>query len=196
MFDRAAEISPEASAALYSLGRADLLAAATDEIVEQMRRWGVLANGQAVLEIGCGIGRFVQTVAHDARIVVGIDISPKALGLARRRCHGAENTLLVRSSGRDLALFADTSFDLALAVDVFPYLVQSGLAATHVREAARVLAPGGTLLLLNYSYRGDAEADRREVAGFATEAGFAVKRNGTREFASWDGIAFHLERAS
>ena len=195
MFDRAARLSPEASVALYSLGRADLLAAATAEIVAGLRAWGVLRAGQSILEIGCGIGRFIQAVADGARIVVGIDVSAEALKIARRRCEGAANALIVRSSGRDLALFADRSFDLVLAVDVFPYLVQSGLAAAHVRDAARVLAPGGTLVLLNYSYRGDVAADCREIAGLAADAGFIVHRNGTRDFTSWDGLAFQLERA-
>jgi SAM-dependent methyltransferase len=70
---------------------------------------------------------------------------------------------LLRSSGRDLALFKDASFDLVYAVDTFPYLVLSGrdLAERHMSDAARVLRPGGTLLVLNYSYLGDLERTGR-----------------------------------
>jgi SAM-dependent methyltransferase len=194
LFDRAAAISPEASVALYSLGSAELLDAATDEIVRRMRAWGLLGPGRDMLDIGCGIGRFVAALAPEIGRVTGIDISRRMIDLARQHCAGLANVRLLPCSGRDLAPFAAGSFDLVLAADAFPYLVQSGaaLAERHVHEAARVLRPGGTLLILNFSYRGDLDADRREVARLATESGFRVVRDGTRDFALWDGASFQL----
>ena len=194
MFDRAAAISPEAGVALYALGNAELLDAITDEIVRRMRVWGLLGPGRAVLEIGCGIGRFVAALAPEIGHVTGIDISRKMVELARRRCAGLANVRLRRCSGRDLAPFRADAFDLVLAADSFPYLVQAGmaLAERHVHEAARVLRPGGTLLILNFSYRGDLEADRRDVARLADASGLRVVRNGTRDFALWDGASFQL----
>ena len=78
------------------------------------------------------------------------------------------NIALLRSSGRDLALFRDASFDLVYAVDTFPYLVLSGgdFAERHMRDIARVLRPLGTLLVLNYSYSGNIERNRREICCF------------------------------
>ena len=188
VFDRAAAISPEVGVALYSLGSPDLLRAATDEIVATMAAWGLLAPDRVALDIGCGSGRMEEALAPRLRGVVGLDVSARMLAVAGRRRPG--NALLVRGSGRDLAPFRDGSFDLVLAVDSFPYLVQAGaeLARRHVAEAARVLAPGGDLLILNYAYEGGA-ADLATVAG---EAGLAVRRFGERPFALWDAAAFHL----
>jgi SAM-dependent methyltransferase len=116
---------------------------------------------------------------------------------ARKRCAGLPNVRLLVTSGRDLAAFADRAFDAVVAVDSFPYLYASGIApvAIHIREAARVLRPGGDLVILNLSYRGDIEADRRDVRHLAAEAGLTVLRNGESAFRLWDGLAFHLRRS-
>ncbi len=107
------------------------------------------------------------------------------------------NIALLRSSGRDLTLFRDPSFDLVHAVDTFPYLVLSGgdFAERHMRDIARVLRPRGTLLVLNYSYSGSIERDRREVAAGARAVGLQVVRDGTRDFTTWDAVTFQMDRA-
>ena len=196
VFDAAVQRSAEGSVALYALGDPALLHAATDEVVAFLRENKLLGAERDVLEIGCGIGRFPAALAPSVRRAVGIDISAAMIEAAKARCAGLANVAFLQCAGRDLSLFADASFDLVLAVDSFPYLVQSGmaLAEAHVREAARVLRPGGDLLVFNFSYRGDADLDRADVARLAAASGFRVRRAGTREFALWDGLAFHLAR--
>jgi hypothetical protein len=54
-----------------------------------------------------------------------------------------------------------------------------------------VLRPGGTLLILNFSYRGT-PADRHDLPDIAAACGFGMLRNGTREFVLWDGNIFWL----
>jgi predicted TPR repeat methyltransferase len=197
VFDRLAALQPEAGVALYALGSPELLGRATAEIVEALRGWKLVAPTTEVLEIGCGIGRFVAALAPEVARVTGLDVSPGMIERARERCGGFENVTLEVSSGRDIAGLADASVDLVLAADVFPYLVQAGgdLAARHVAEAARVLKPGGTLAILNYSYRGDLEADRREIAGSASEFGLAVEEP-RPIFRYWDGAVYLLRKAS
>ncbi|MGG5807702.1 class I SAM-dependent methyltransferase [Falsiroseomonas sp. CW058] len=196
MFDRLARLSPEASVAAYSLGDPARLRAATGEVVDWLDGCGLLAGRPRVLDLGCGIGRLSAAVAPAASLVVGIDVSAEMARLAARRCAGLPGVAILRGGGHDLAMLRDGAFDLVLAVDVFPYLVQASpdLAARHLAEAARVLRPGGSLALMNYSYRG-AEADRREMPRHARTAGFALLRNGETPFATWDGAAFWLRRA-
>lgn len=193
-YDAAASVSPEAAVALYSLGRSDILEAASSEIVDDLTHRGLVFPGASVLEIGCGIGRLLPALAERAGEVVGLEISPAMLAEARRRCARCANVLLVQGSGENLAALADSGFDLVLAVDSFPYLVASGahLAGGHIGEAARVLKPGGTLVIINYSYRGDDDLDRRDVARLAHARGLEVRRNGRRAFKLWDGLAFEL----
>jgi ubiquinone/menaquinone biosynthesis C-methylase UbiE len=196
VFDSAADVSPEASVALYSLGDADLLRAATREVVDWMQARGLLVEDGTMLEIGCGIGRFIETLAPVARLAVGIDVSRRMVDVAHRRCSDLPSAAFVRNSGRNLAAFRDRSFDLVYAVDTFPYLVQLGgnVSRAHIRDAARVLRPGGRLVILNYSYREDLAADRADIAAAAAEAGLSLLRNGTRDFTLWDGAAFLMAR--
>jgi hypothetical protein len=56
-----------------------------------------------------------------------------------------------------------------------------------------MLAAEGALLILNLSYRGDTDADVREVSRLAAENGFVVERAGTRDFRLWDGLTFLLK---
>jgi len=194
LFDRAVELSPEASVALYSLGNPALLGAASAEIVERLREWGVIGRDRDLLDLGCGIGRLCEALAPHMRRVTGIDISGEMIEAARRRCAGLPNVRLLQTAGRDLASFPDASFDLVLAADSFPYLVLSGmgLAERHVAEAARVLRPGGDLVILNFSYRGNPDLDRADVTLFAKKAGFLSVREDPRAFQLWNGRAFHL----
>lgn len=195
-FDWSVEQSPEASVALYSLGDPEQLAEVTREVVALLRRLEVLGPDRRVLEIGCGIGRFVQALSGEVAQIVGIDISPGMIAVARERCGGLMNVRLLETSGHDLSQFESRSFDLLLAVDVMPYLRRAGssLVATHLEEAARVLGPGGDFVIFNLSYRQDVEIDRQELRELAARTGFLVLRNGQAQLSSWDGLTFHLRK--
>lgn len=197
-YDRAVAINPEASVALYSLADPVLLAAVTAEMVALLDRFGLVQPQAELLEIGCGIGRFVAALGPAVARYVGIDVSAGMVEAARRRCAGLDNIEIRRAGGRDLAEFAAASWDGVLAIDVFPHLVASeaGLAARHVAEAARVLRPGGALLIMNYSYRGNLDLDRADVAQHAAAAGLDLLRNGTHDTEIWDGTTFLMRRAA
>ena len=196
-FERAASLSPEAAVALYSLGSSDILDRATAEIVDRLRQWRLLGPAVRALDIGCGIGRLERALAPYLGAIVGIDLSRAMIAEARRRCAGLGNVEFFVGSGADLGDISGGRFGLVLAVDVFPYLVAAdpAIAARHVADCARLLDPGGALVILNYAYRDDPARDRAEVAELAARHGFAVERSGTRDFALWDGTTFLLRRS-
>ncbi|MBW8876768.1 MAG: class I SAM-dependent methyltransferase [Acidobacteria bacterium] len=195
-FDRSVERHETASVAAYSLGDPELLARATREVVDLLERWEILGADRRTLEIGCGIGRMQAALAPRVAEAHGIDISPRMIEAARRRCADLPNVHLAVSSGRDLAGFDAESLDLVLAVDSFPYIFQAGpaLAEAHFHEAARVLRPGGDFVLFNYSYRDDLTGDRRDVHRLARAAGFTVVVAGAQLFKFWDGVAFRMRK--
>jgi SAM-dependent methyltransferase len=193
-FDKAVAVAPEASVALYSLGSGEILDRATSEIVTRLAEWDLLRSDAVVLDIGCGIGRIERALAPLVGAITAMDVSPGMIDEARRRCRDLSNVSFAQCSGRDLAAFGDCSFDLVLAVDSFPYLFAASpeIAAQHVQDAARLLRPGGSLLILNFSYRGDVDADLREVQQLAHISGFTCRRAGTRDYTLWDGLTFLL----
>lgn len=193
-FDRAAGISPEASVALYTLGSPGLLEAATAEVLDVLEAWDLLRPDYNLLEIGCGIGRFLQPLSRRLRLVIGIDVSPAMLRIARERSEAA-NVGCIRTSGHDLSAFANAAFDIVTAIDVFPYFQASeALLEQHMREAHRVLKPHGRLLLVNFSYRADDDRDRDDLHRLGAASGFHIIRNGQRPFRYWDGLVFLLRR--
>jgi len=196
LFDWSVQQSEEASVALYSLGNPQLLERATREIIAQLELWNIVSQKRIVLDIGCGIGRVAQELAPKVKEVHGIDVSSRMIEAALRRCAPLSNVRLTKGNGRDLREFASSSFDAAIAVDTFPYIHQSGapLVASFFRESARVLRPGGDLVILNYSYRGDDALDTEEVLRSAGECGFDVVVKGDRPFTMWDALAFHLRK--
>ncbi|HEY6578649.1 MAG TPA: class I SAM-dependent methyltransferase [Rhizomicrobium sp.] len=194
LFDAAARRSPEAGVALYSFGDAGLLTAATQEVVDQMSRWGILRRPDTVLDLGCGIGRIAAAIAPRVARVVGVDSSGEMVKLARARTPTCSNVTIIRGDGTNLAFFADESFELVLAIDSFPYLVEAQCESAHFDEISRILKPGGLLLIMNYSYRGDLARDRSDIGGLARKCALKVLRNGTAGLSLWDGRAFLLRR--
>ena len=194
VFDRLATAAPEAGVALYALGDPALLAMATQEIVTLMDGYGLLGATVDLLDLGCGIGRLVVALAPRVRSVLGVDIAVGMVAEARRRCDALANVRLLQGTGHDLGFADDASVDTVLAADVFPYLVQAGgdLPVRHLAEIARVLRPGGTALILNYSYRGDDVADGAEIASHAARAGLSVAVSCQRDLLLWDATTFLL----
>jgi len=194
-FDLAAAQAADSATALYALGRADILDAATREVMRRLREWKVLARASNILEIGCGTGRFVAPLAMAGYLTIGIDTSGGMLRLAKLRCRTLQSALLVQTGGHGLSMFADSTFDAVMAIDSYPYIAAGReLAEAHMREAARVLRSQGSFVILNYSYRDDPAIDAHEIARLAAECGLSIIRNGTRDFALWDARTYLMRK--
>jgi SAM-dependent methyltransferase len=113
-------------------------------LVEELRG---LLPARALLDAGCGDGRYLAALPGLGAVpsrVVGVDIADSILDTARRATAevGLESEL-TRANLERLP-FGDAEFDLAISIQVVEHLLDP---ATGMRELARVLQPGGTLLL-------------------------------------------------
>lgn len=194
LFDRAAEIDEGAAVALYALGRSDLLAAATDEIVASLAADGLISPNATVLDFGCGAGRLMAALAHRVGRIVGVELSERMAQAAGRATARDSNAMVVRGDGRDLAFLVSGGFDLIVALDSFPYVAAEGedRVVEQLAEFRRLLATGGRIRILNYAYAGDLASrasSLRRLAGVA-RLGFCAARPGG--FAHWDGEVFDL----
>ncbi len=195
LFDRLAREAPEAAVAFYSLGDQALLDEATAELVAIVEAWSPL-TGRRVVDLGCGIGRVAIAVAPRAAHVLALDVSAGMVAEARGRTADLANVRVEQVGGRDLAGVADASVDLVLAADILPFVVAAGedVVDRYLAEVARVIRPGGDLLVFNWSYRGDPARDIADAHALADRHGFAVRRAGEQPFVIWDGVGFQLTR--
>ncbi len=107
-----------------------------------------------ILEIGCGVGRVGTALAPLCRRWVGADVSANMLGHARDRLSAFDNVDLVELSGWDLAPIPSSSLDVVYCMVVFMHLDEWERFA-YVREAMRVLRPGGRLYVDNFNLRSE-----------------------------------------
>ncbi|MGC5033394.1 NAD-dependent epimerase/dehydratase family protein [Micromonospora sp. DT229] len=102
-------------------------------------------GGQHVLDLGCGVGRLLPGLAARCGHVTGVDIAPGMLERARARVADAPNAQLLLGSVADVPL-PDASVDAVVCLGVFEH-VPAEFRERALTEAARLLRPGGRLLL-------------------------------------------------
>jgi len=114
----------------------------TAEVQATLQR--LLGRGAgSCLDLGCGTGISIPTLAGLGWRVTGVDISADQLEVARTR-HGIDAVELVQASADQLP-FEDDAFDAAAAVLVHTDLDDQAAAFD---EAARVLQPGAPFALV------------------------------------------------
>jgi ArsR family transcriptional regulator len=104
-----------------------------------------------LLDAGTGTGRMLELLGPQARRAVGIDVSPDMLAIARDRllsAHISHAQVRLADTYRLPFNGGPSGFDVVLFHQVLHYLDDPGAA---VLEAARVLAPGGRLLVADFA---------------------------------------------
>jgi SAM-dependent methyltransferase len=106
-----------------------------------------------ILEIGCGAGEFSRLLAPRAERVLAIDLSPRMIGLARRRSESYPNIDFVEGDAMTYRL-PDREFDCVATLTTLHHL-PFGPILRKIREA---LKPGGVFVCLDL-YRRSGPAD-------------------------------------
>jgi len=105
--------------------------------LQWVRRY-VPLEGKRILDVGCGVGMYMQAFGRYAAEVYGIEIEfPRALE-ARARATG-----VVQAVGEALP-FASSSFDVAFSHEVLEHVQDDRQSA---REMVRVVRPGGHIVI-------------------------------------------------
>lgn len=125
----------------------------------------------ALLDIGTGTGRMLELFAPKADTAIGIDRSSEMLRLARVKLDEAGICGASLRQGDMQALpLADGSADSIILHQVLHFAQQPGSA---IAEAARVLKPGGQLLVIDFAQHDRAELKEQDAhlrLGFADDA--------------------------
>ncbi|PJK28102.1 ArsR/SmtB family transcription factor [Minwuia thermotolerans] len=104
--------------------------------------WGRLGD---MLDLGTGTGRLLAILAGRAETAIGVDINSEMLGVARQAIDRPDfEHVQVRQADIRRLPYGKASFDLITAHQVLHYLDDPDVV---VREAARVLRPGGRLVI-------------------------------------------------
>jgi ubiquinone/menaquinone biosynthesis C-methylase UbiE len=106
----------------------------------------LLGSGRkGALDIGCGEGKFTRGLTAIASSVRGVDVKEKAIAKAREaaKAEGSPVEFLV-ASGESLP-FPDASFDVVAFSNSLHHIPNPAAA---IAEAVRVLAPGGSLYMM------------------------------------------------
>jgi ubiquinone/menaquinone biosynthesis C-methylase UbiE len=127
-----------------------------DAIARRRRTYELLqlAKGSVVADIGCGAGTAVfemEALVRPSGSVAGIDISESLLAAARARAARREIQVSLQLGNADALPFADGSLHGYRAERLYQHLSKP---EPFLKEAHRVLAPGGRIVLVDQDWDG------------------------------------------
>jgi SAM-dependent methyltransferase len=123
------------------------------DLASRQQMWRVLCSGffqryiptnAVVLEVGAGYCEFINSIRAGAKIAV--DLNPDT------QLYANPDVRVVETTTTDLSAIESGSIDVAFASNFFEHLTRSDILIT-MREAARVLRPGGRFLILQPNIR-------------------------------------------
>jgi ArsR family transcriptional regulator len=137
-------------------------------------------------DLGCGTGSLLAGLAAKAATVIGVDSSPRMLELARHSGAAAGRGVQLRLGELEHLPLREAEADAAVMNLVLHHL---RLPVEGLREAHRILRPGGTLVLADLDRHQDPELAERfgdrwpgfstgELEGWLAEAGFKIEKTG------------------
>ncbi len=172
-----------------TLGREQALRQMTADLAQ-------LQPGETVLDVGCGTGMLAmvarQRVGETGR-VSGIDPSVQMIARARRKAARRGLAINFQVGVIEQLAFPDQSFDVVLSTMMMHHLPDD-LKRQGLAEIARVLKPGGRLLVLDFrGHVGPWHSGIQDQPALMKEAGFSQVETGKTRF---PGLGFALGRIS
>lgn len=182
-----------------------------DEARRELVAQAALPARARLLDIGCGTGSLVVLLGseHPACEVVGLDPDPKALARGRRKAERAGVSVRFDEGFSDELPYEDGAFDRVFSSFMLHHLGSNERRVT-LAEARRVLAPGGSLHVVDFgggAARDDGflarlihsddhlhESHGGRLEQSLLEAGFAEAEELAQRRTLFGRIAFHAAR--
>jgi SAM-dependent methyltransferase len=152
--------------------------------VRDMVRHAAFQDARAVIEFGCGTGRFAEELLDEqmppAARYVGFDVSPRMVDLARSRLSRFAPRAAIRlTDGSPRFDEADRSCDRFVSTYTLDLLPEDHIRAV-VSEAHRLLQPGGLIGLVSLTHGATAPARVIERAWLAVHSRRPILVGGCR----------------
>jgi len=146
---------------------------------------GLLDERWTVADLGCGTGAVTQSLAPFVGNVIAVDESNAMLSAARKRLHGVDN-VDIRNGRLESLPIGDAEVDVALLFLVLHYAAEP---TRVISEAARVLKPGGRLLMLDMMPHD--RQDLRQTMGHLWQGFDRTTIGGWMEAADLEGLRYN-----
>jgi amino acid adenylation domain-containing protein len=116
-----------------------------DQVVARVQRF----KPRRVLDVGCGLGQVLLRVAAQCERYCATDFSPTSLGYVQQRLDALEirNVELFERAAGDFQDFEPASFDAVVINSVLQYMPDAGSLVRLLKNAAELVAPGGSILV-------------------------------------------------
>jgi ubiquinone/menaquinone biosynthesis C-methylase UbiE len=159
----------------YDLSAELLFAGSRRRSYQRLITAGEVKRGDRVLDIGCGPGYLARMLAEAVGpkgSVVGIDAAPEMIDYAKSKARTLAHCRFEAGAAESLA-FPDASFEVVTSSLMMHHL-PNDLQLQAVREMRRVLRPGGTLVLADFTI--PERGGWRIVASLTGHAGDMARR--------------------
>lgn len=127
-------------AEFFATGKQDIA-----EVLADLKRLHLTVPEGRVLDFGCAVGRLTQALADEFPDVVGVDIAPSMLELARQFNRHGERCQYRLNTEDNLRQFPDADFAFILTLITLQH-IEPRYAHHYLQEFMRLLKPGGVLV--------------------------------------------------
>jgi ubiquinone/menaquinone biosynthesis C-methylase UbiE len=144
---------------------------------QQTLDFAQVQRGDAVLEVGCGTGALSLDAYRrvgPSGLVAGIDPAPRQIARARANAARQVWPIDFRLAAIEQLPFVDAAFDAVLSTFMLHHL-PGDLKLRGLQEVARVLRPGGRLVVLDAQHPRH-DVPHQDVPGLLRQIGFDVER--------------------